>query len=97
MSGASPLFAGLLPHYWPDGEAPRIHPTTAGAVLSAVVLQGGLRSPVRAADSAGRTPSRTRTTRTVGRRASRTGSRTPIRPAVTRVGICTPTSTTPIP
>ena len=51
MSGASPLVARLWPRYWPDGDAPRIHPTTAAAVLSAVVLQADLWNPVHTADS----------------------------------------------
>jgi anti-anti-sigma factor len=51
MSGASPLFARLWPHYWPDGDAPRIHPTTAAAVLSAVVLQADLWNPMHTTDS----------------------------------------------
>ena len=42
MSGASPPFARLWPRYWPDGDAPSIHRTTAAAVLSAVVLQADL-------------------------------------------------------
>ena len=51
MSGASPVFRRLWPHYWPDGNAPRIHPTTAAAVLAAVVLQAELWNPVNTADS----------------------------------------------
>jgi hypothetical protein len=51
MSGASPLFARLWPHYWPDGDAPRIHRTTASAVLSAVALQADLWNPVPTADT----------------------------------------------
>jgi anti-anti-sigma factor len=50
MSGASPLFARLWPHYWPDGDAPRIHRTTADAVLSAVALQADRWDPVPTAD-----------------------------------------------
>jgi anti-anti-sigma factor len=51
MSGASPPFARLWPRYWPDGDAPPIHRTTAAAVLSAVVLQADLWSPGPTADS----------------------------------------------
>lgn len=35
VSGAPRLFSRLWPQYWPDGEAPHIHATTAAAVLSA--------------------------------------------------------------
>jgi anti-anti-sigma factor len=52
VSGASPLVARLWAHYWPDGDAPRIHPTTASAVLSAVGQDPDLRNPVAVADSA---------------------------------------------
>ena len=51
MSGASPQFARLWPHYWPDGEAPPIHRTTAAAVLPAIVMQADLWNPRPAADS----------------------------------------------
>jgi anti-anti-sigma regulatory factor len=47
-SGASPMFARRWPHYWPDGDAPPIHRTTAAAVLSAIVLQADLWKPVPA-------------------------------------------------
>jgi anti-anti-sigma factor len=50
LSGASPLFSRLWPHYWPDGDAPRIHRTTAAAVLSAVALQADRWSPVPTTD-----------------------------------------------
>ncbi|MDT0351629.1 STAS domain-containing protein [Pseudonocardia charpentierae] len=46
MSGASPMLARLWPHYWPDGDAPPIHRTTAAAVLSAIVLQADQWKPV---------------------------------------------------
>jgi anti-anti-sigma factor len=45
MSGASLLIARLWPNYWPNGDAPPIHPTTAAAVLSAIVLQAELWRP----------------------------------------------------
>jgi len=51
MSGASPVFARLWPHYWPDGDAPPIHRTTAAAVLSAIVLLADLWKPVPTAAS----------------------------------------------
>ena len=44
-SGASPLLARLWPHYWPDGDAPRIHRTTAAAVLFAITLQADVWNP----------------------------------------------------
>jgi anti-anti-sigma factor len=52
MSGASPVFARLWPHYWPDGDAPRIHRTTAAAVLAALALQADLWNPPPATDLA---------------------------------------------
>ena len=48
MSGASPMLAQRWPHYWPDGDAPPIHRTTAAAVLSAIVLQADRWKPVPA-------------------------------------------------
>lgn len=51
VSGASPLIARLWQDYWPDGDAPPIHPTTAAAVLSAIVLQADLWKPVPTATS----------------------------------------------
>jgi anti-anti-sigma factor len=45
MSGASLLIARLWPNYWPNGDAPPIHPTTAAAMLSAIVLQAELWRP----------------------------------------------------
>lgn len=50
ISGASPLLARLWPHYWPDGDAPRIHRTTADAVLAALVLQADRWKPRPTAD-----------------------------------------------
>jgi anti-anti-sigma factor len=50
ISGASPLFSRLWPHYWPDGDVPRIHRTTADAVLAALVLQADQWTPLPTAD-----------------------------------------------